>query len=369
MMLHLDLRCRVGGFELAVRELVETGGCTGIFGRSGSGKTTLLRAVAGFQAADGSIRLGEELWLDSIKGVNWPPHRRRAGYVFQRGALFSHLDVRGNLDYPVRRLKSRHNSSEDWPGRPGFDRVVEALDLGSLLHRHVNGLSGGETQRVALGRALLSDPALMLLDEPLSALDLGRKVDILPFLARIKSEFRVPMLYVSHSVDELVRVADHLLVLADGEVLAHGETGAVLERLDVQSVTGRFEGGSVVTAQVERHDPTRFLTLMGFAGTRISMPMLDRLEPGTAVRLRIRSRDVAIATEQPRGISIRNVVPAEVLEVDLEAGSPYAEVLLNAGNQHLRARITRDAVADLQLVPGGEVFALIKSVTFDHRAL
>jgi len=369
MMLDVDLQCRVGGFQLAVRELIAADRCTGIFGRSGSGKTTLLRAIAGFQPVEGSLRLGEDLWFDSAKGVNRPPHLRRAGYVFQRGALFSHLDVRGNLEYPLRRMKARDDSSGKTAGRPGFDRVVEALDLGPLLNRRVDGLSGGEIQRVALGRALLSDPALMLLDEPLSALDLGRKIDILPFLVRIKSEFRVPMIYVSHSVDELVRIADHLLVLADGQVLAHGETGAVLERLDVQSVTGRFEGGSVITVQVERHDPDRFLTLMGFAGTPISMPMLDRLEPGTSVRLRIRSRDVAIATEKPRGISIRNVVPAEVLEVALEEGSPYAEVLLNAGHQHLRARITRDAVVDLRLAPGVHVFALIKSVTFDHRAL
>jgi molybdate transport system ATP-binding protein len=365
MMLQVDLRARVGAFELSVREAIETEGCTGVFGRSGSGKTTLLRTLAGFQAAQGSIRLGEDLWFDSAERVNRPPHLRQAGYVFQRGALFVHLDVRANLEYPLRRLKANRGST----GKTVFDRVVEALDLGPLLARRTDGLSGGETQRVALGRALLSDPALLLLDEPLSALDLGRKVDILPFLVRIKSEFRVPMLYVSHSVDELVRVADRLLVLEGGRVLAHGETGAVLERLDVQSVTGRFEGGSVVTVQVERHDPARFLTLMAIAGTGISMPMLDRLEPGTSVRLRIRSRDVAIATEKPRGISIRNVVPAQVLEVGVEADSPYAEVLLKAGDQHLRARITRDAVADLQLAPGVNVFALIKSVAFDHRVL
>jgi molybdate transport system ATP-binding protein len=177
------------------------------------------------------------------------------------------------------------------------------------------------------------------------------------------------VLHVSHSVDELVRVADRLLVLAQGRVRAHGETSAVLERLDVQSVTGRFEGGSVITVQVERHDPDRWLTVLRLGDHAITMPILDRLDPGRQVRLRIRSRDVALATQRPEGISIRNVVPARILEISIEPDSPYAEVLLDAGGEHLRARITRDAVEELALGAGQPVFALIKSVTFDHRVL
>ncbi len=360
-MLHIDVRGRAGEFEFEVREGLSASGCTGVFGPSGAGKTTLLRIIAGFQQSEGQIRFGDDIWLDSSAGKLIPPHRRRIGYVFQHGALFAHLRVRGNLEYALKRQQG--------PSAFTFDRVVTALELGTLLERQVQQLSGGEIQRVALGRALLSNPALMLLDEPLSALDVARKIDILPFLIRIREEFAVPMLHVSHNVDELVRVADRLLVLAGGRVQAHGETAQVLERLDVQSVTGRFEGGSVITVMVLRHDATRRLTVLRFGDTDITMPILERLESGQAVRLRIRSRDVALATERPRGISIRNIVAAEILEIAVEPESPYAEVLLESGGEHLRARITQDAVAELALRIGSKVFALIKGVIFDHRVL
>lgn len=360
-MLHLAVRGRAGQFDFVVDADIAGSGCTGIFGPSGSGKTTLLRIIAGFQSAQGVIRFGDATWLDSSRGIDVPAHRRRIGYVFQQGALFPHLRVRGNLVWPLRRLGGA--------APIGLDRVVHALELESLLDRRIQQLSGGEVQRVALGRAMLSNPALLLLDEPLSALDNTRKVDILPFLIRIRSEFGVPVLHVSHSVDELVRVADRLLVLAQGRVRAHGETAEVLERLDVQSVTGRFEGGSVITVRVERHEPGRWLTVLRLGDHPITMPILDRLEPGRDIRLRIRSRDVALATGRPVGISIRNVVPARIIEVSIEPESPYAEVLLDAGGEHLRSRITRDAVDELALEPGKGVFALIKSVTFDHRVL
>lgn len=360
-MLHVEVRGRAGEFEFAIDADIAGSGCTGVFGPSGSGKTTLLRIIAGFQSAQGIVRFGDTTWLDSSRGIEVPAHRRRIGYVFQQGALFPHLRVRGNLAWPLRRLGA--------PVPIGLDRVVRALELEGLLERRVQQLSGGEVQRVALGRALLSNPALLLLDEPLSALDNARKVDILPFLIRIRSEFGLPVLHVSHNVDELVRVADRLLVLARGRVQAQGETAEVLERLDVQSVTGRFEGGSVITVRVERHDPGRWLTVLRLGNHTITMPILERLEPGRDIRLRIRSRDVALATERPKGISIRNVVPARILEIGIEPESPYAEVLLDAGGEHLRARITRDAVEELGLESGKPVFALIKSVTFDHRVL
>lgn len=354
MTLHINMQVTAGEFFLSVAETLPMEGCTAVFGPSGAGKSTLLRGLAGFQKTTGRIQCEETVWLDSSHGTDMPAHRRRLGYVFQQGQLFPHLNVEGNLRYAQRRADSK--TSMQW------DRVVKALELGGMLVRGVLSLSGGERQRVALGRALLSAPRLLLLDEPLSALDNQRKAEILPFLERTKDEFRLPMLYVSHSLDEVTRLADRVLVLADGEVKALGETVSVLERLDVQSLTGTFEAGAIVTATVLDHDQSRLLTSLRFGDAVITMPLLPHLLPGRVVRLRIRSRDVAIALQRPEGISIRNVVAARILDVVTNATSPYAEVLLEAGSEHLRARITRAAAEDLALSPGLGVYALIKSV-------
>lgn len=354
MTLHIVMQVKAGEFHLNVTETLPMEGCTAVFGPSGAGKSTLLRGLAGFQKATGRIQCDETIWLDSDRDVDMPTHTRRLGFVFQQGQLFPHLGVEGNLRYAQRRASS--TASIQW------DRVVEALELGSMLARKVQSLSGGERQRVALGRALLSAPQLLLLDEPLSALDNQRKAEILPFLERAKDEFRLPMLYVSHSLDEVTRLADRVLVLADGEVKALGETVSVLERLDVQSLTGRFDAGAIVTTTVVGHHAMRMLTSLRFGDAEITMPLLPHLSTGQVVRLRIRSRDVAIALQRPEGISIRNVVAARILDVVTDPTSPYAEILLEAGSEHLRARITRAAAEDLVLTPGLGVYALIKSV-------
>ncbi len=354
MTLHIDMQVTAGEFRLSVTETLPMDGCTAVFGPSGAGKSTLLRGLAGFQFATGRIQCEETVWLDSSRGTDMPSHTRRLGYVFQQGQLFPHLNVEGNLRYAQRRASAA--ASMQW------DRVVKALELDAMLARKVQTLSGGERQRVALGRALLSAPRLLLLDEPLSALDNQRKAEILPFLERAKDEFRLPMLYVSHSLDEVTRLADRVLVLAGGEVKALGETVAILERLDVQSLTGTFEAGAIVTATVFGHDQTRLLTSLRFGDAVITMPLLLHISPGQSVRLRIRSRDVAIALQRPEGISIRNVVAARILDVVSDPASPYSEVLLETGSEHLRARITRAAAEDLDLNPGLRVYALIKSV-------
>lgn len=358
MTLQMDLTVSAGDFCLRVGESIPLAGCTAVFGPSGAGKSTLLRSLAGFQPATGRIRFDDTVWLDSSRGVDMPSHTRRLGYVFQHGQLFPHLDVEGNLRFAQRRSPST--------GPMQWDRVVAELDLGAMLVRTVQSLSGGERQRVALARALLSSPRLLLLDEPLSALDNQRKVEILPFLERVKHEFQVPMLYVSHSLDEVARLADRVLVLAEGEVKALGETVSVLERLDVQSVTGRFEAGAIITAAVTGHDHARMLTSLRLGDALITMPLLPHLIAGQVVRLRIRSPDVAIALQRPEGISIRNMVPARILDIVADPTSPFAEVLLQTGSEHLRARITRAAAEDLGLTPGLDVHALIKSVAFDH---
>jgi molybdate transport system ATP-binding protein len=353
--LTLDFSLRLDNFDLKVDTRLDLAGVTAVFGPSGSGKSSLLRAIAGFEAAEGTIRCGGELWLGD--GVNVPPHRRRVGYMFQDARLFPHLDVRGNLDYAWKRRTGETAI--------GFDQVIEAMDLSGLLHRSVAALSGGERQRVALGRTLLGTPRLLLLDEPLAALDTDRKADILPYLERLPEEFGVPTLYVSHDIDEVAHLADRVLVLARGGIQAQGPTAEILERLDLAPYTGRFEAGVLVEGEVSRHDDRLRLTVIDLHGATLTAPYAPALAVGERVRLRIRARDVAVALNQPEGLSIRNVIPGRIvtIAVDEEAGS--AETIIDAGGPRLRARLTLAAIEDLGLEEGADVYALIKSVSLE----
>ncbi len=350
--LELDVAARLGAFDLEATVELPLDGITAVFGPSGGGKTTLLRTIAGFESARGHIAVREEHWLDSSRRIDVPPHRRPVGCVFQDARLFGHLRVRGNLRYAARRAL---------PRGAAVDEVVDAFDLGPLLSRPVAGLSGGERQRVALARALLTNARLLLLDEPLSALDTERKADILSYLETLP----VPMLYVSHAIDEVALLAERTLVLADGRVRAFGATREVLERLDIQSITGRFEAGALVLARVAEHDPQYQLTTLNVGGQRIVMPMSARLAEGEFARVRVRARDVALATARPRALSIRNVLRGTLIDLVREEDSPFAEALIEIGDQHLRARITRAAADDLELSVGQGIYALVKSATFD----
>ena len=356
-MLSIDARLSFGEFGLEVVRELPLEGITAIFGPNGSGKSTLLRVLAGFERADGRVALGAERWLDSAARLHVPPHRRPVGYMFQDLRLFEHLDVAGNLRFAARRQPQRGF---------GLDDVVAALDLRGLLERRIGALSGGERQRVALGRTLLTHPKLLLLDEPLSALDVNRKEEILPYLEQLPARFELPTLYVTHSIDEVARLADRVLLLAGGRVRAFGPTAQVAQRLDVEPWTSRFEAGVVVEARVTAHDAHYGLTSLDLAGHRLDVPVATRVAVGSTVRLRIRARDVALATRRPEAVSIRNVLAGTVDEIVEGSGSPYAETFIALGNTRLRARITRAAVDDLGLVPGLPVFALIKSVSFDR---
>ncbi len=358
-MIELNVRLGLGALELDVQASLPLAGISALFGPSGSGKTTLLRVIAGLQDAQGHVRVGGEAWLDSAAGVNVPAHRRSVGYVFQDTRLFPHLNVAGNLEFAARRAPA---------GDIGFDAVVSALDLAALLPRAVSGLSGGERQRVALGRTLLTQPQLLLLDEPLSALDAARKAEILPYLQALPAQFSIPSIYVSHAVDEVALLADRTVVLSGGRVRASGPTPEILERLDLQPLTGLFEAGVVVSARVSGELAEFQLTELELGGQTLSMPHVAGVAVGDQVRLRIRARDVALATLRPAGLSIRNVLPATVVEVVTAQESALAEVLLDVGGERLRARVTRAAVHELGLSAGGQVFALIKSVTFDGHA-
>jgi molybdate transport system ATP-binding protein len=353
---------RYPGFELDFACDFILAGVTALFGPSGAGKSTVLRILAGLESdADGRIHFNGETWLDSDAGQAVPAHRRGVGYVFQDARLFSHLDVRGNLRFAERRARLGENGT-------GFDEVVEALDLGSLLTRGTEALSGGERQRVAIGRALLTRPRLLLLDEPLAAMDAARKGEILPYIEALPEEFGIPAIYVSHSVDEVARLADQMIVMAAGRVAASGAAVEVLERPDLQHLTGHFEAGAVIDARVVEHDREFHLTRVEFCGQPILMPVVD-LPIGEVIRLRIRARDVALATRRPEAVSVRNVIEGVLTEIVEEPETAFAEVFIDAGGGLIRSRVTRKAVADLRLAKGDRIFALVKSVSFDRRAL
>jgi molybdate transport system ATP-binding protein len=360
--LELDVALDYPGFGLRFAAALPLVGITGLFGPSGCGKSTLLRIIAGLERnARGRVAFDGEAWQEGAGGRFVPPHRRGVGYVFQETRLFPHLTVAGNLGYADRRSRHAGNAIR-------MTDVIEALDLQPLLERRTTGLSGGERQRVAIARTLLSRPRLLLMDEPLAALDYRRKGEILPYIERLPSTFGLPMVYVTHAIDEVSRLAERLILMAAGAKTAVGPTADLLNRLDLQPATGRFEAGSMVTAQVIEHDPAFRLTRLEFEGQNLLMPAAD-LAPGERVQLRIRARDVALATTRPTGISIRNIFEGTIAEIVLEPDTAFAETLVAIGGARLRARITRAAVAELGLAPGSPVFALVKSVNFDRRAL
>ena len=356
-------RLRFGDFDLDAEIDTTLSGTTALFGPSGGGKSTLLRVIAGLEnRADGHVVFDGTPWADSSKRLFTPPHRRPVGTVFQDGRLFAHLTVAGNLRYAERR--SRHG-----PGSIDLDTVIDRLSLEPLLARRPDTLSGGERQRVALGRTLLTGPRLLLLDEPLSALDRERKADILPYLRGLPEAFGIPTIYVSHAIEEIAQLAETVIVLAEGRVRGIGPVAEMLERIDLQPVTGRFEAGALLEARVTEQDTTWRLTRLDLEGQPLVMPMLPGLEIGVTVRLRVRARDVALAIHRPEGISTRNILAGTIDGITVESDTAFAEVTVALRSQRLRARVTREAVHTLGLVTGAPVHALVKSASFDRRGL
>ncbi len=353
----------LGGFSLDVAFEAPMRGVTALFGASGCGKSTTLRCVAGLHRLPGRLFVGGEAWQDDGAGAFLPTHRRPVGVVFQDANLFAHLSVRGNLLYGARRAE-----------RSGVraairaDDVIRLLGLERLLDRAPAALSGGERQRVAVGRALLSQPRLLLMDEPLSSLDQMAKDEILPYFETLHERLSIPILYVSHDIAEVARLADRMIVLSSGRTLAEGPVRDLLERLDLQPETGRFEAGVVLTARVTGHDRTYGVTHLDHHGQALSMPARD-LAVGAEVRLRVRARDVSLATRRPEAISVRNILSGTVVEIAEDPETADAETLVDIGGGRLRARITRQSVADLRLAPGVPVYALVKSIAFDRDTL
>jgi len=358
--LTTDIRVAFPDFALEVSHVFPGHGIAALFGPSGCGKSTLLRIIAGFECgASGRITFGDEVWLGPRSFL--APHRRGVGYVFQDARLFPHLTVRGNLDYA-------HKRAADFPARYAFDDVVEVLDLAPLLDRRAPQLSGGEKQRVAIGRTLLARPRLLLMDEPLAALDTRRKGEILPYIRRLPSAFGVPVIYVTHALEEVTQLCDRIVALSEGRIAATGGVAETLERLDLSGVQGRFEAGTVLTGRMIAQDKTLHLSRVDLGGVHIEVPQIG-LAAGNDIRLRVRARDVSLALTRPEGISIRNALDARLLSIESEPATAFAEVLLEVAGQHLRARVTRAAIADLGLSEGQSVVALVKAVSFDRQAL
>ncbi|ROZ76580.1 molybdenum ABC transporter ATP-binding protein [Ramlibacter sp. WS9] len=329
-------------------------GITALFGPSGSGKTTLLRCVAGLERAPGAlVRIAGEVWQDEGNGVFLPPWRRPLGYVFQEASLFDHLDVRGNLQYGQRR-------SGSVGGAIALDDVIDLLGIGGLLERRTHALSGGERQRVAIARALATQPRLLLLDEPLASLDHARRQEILPWLERLRDELHIPMLYVTHSADEVARLAETLIVLDHGRVTAAGPTAQVLARIDAPVILGE-DAGALLDATVGERDERWHLARVDFAGG--SLWLRDTgVATGRRVRLRVLARDVSLATEEPRATSIQNLLPCVVDSIAPDSHPSQVLVRLACGESMLLARITARAADALDLVAGTPVWAQVKSV-------
>jgi molybdate transport system ATP-binding protein len=357
-MIAVDIEQRLGTFHLDVAFAAEAP-IVGLFGRSGSGKTSVINAIAGVaRPQKGSIRINDALLLDTERRIDVPPDRRRVGYVFQDALLFPHMDVEANLTYG-QRLRPRGERYIDEA------RVVELLGLGGLLRRAPGALSGGEKQRVAIGRALLAQPRILLMDEPLAALDVPRKGEILDYIERLRDEVSIPIVYVSHSVAEITRLADTVVVLSEGKCTAAGDVADVMGRLDVESAAGRYEAGSVIETRVAAHDPEFALTTLAFGDFELVVPRVE-LSPGERVRARVRARDVSLSIGKPMGISILNVLAARVTAFDEDAG-PAVDVKLAIGGAMLVARITRRSFRQLGIRVGQDVHALVKAVSIDRQ--
>ena len=303
MSLDIAIAQQLGSFALDVAFATGDGRVTALFGASGSGKTATVRAIAGMTRPDrGHIRIGGETYFDRAARIDRPPNRRGVGYVFQDAKLFPHFNVRNNLLYGWRRAPER---------RIGPDEVIDLLGIAPLLDRRPHALSGGERQRVALGRALLAQPRLLLMDEPLAALDAPRRAEILPFIERLRDQLDLPILYVSHAIEEVVRLADNLVVLADGRVLAAGPLVETMRQPALRPILGAFDYGAVLEATVAGHDTDFALTLLATPGGQLRVPRLDAA-PGTKVRVRIRARDTAVALDPPQRSSVVNVLTGAV---------------------------------------------------------
>ena len=355
-MLKVQVRHQRENFQLDVDFTTAKTGVTALYGRSGAGKTTLINFIAGLERPDsGYIAVAGKVLLDSAKSIDVPPERRGIGYVFQDDRLFPHLKVRGNLRYGM--------SS---PDRGHFDRIISLLELEPLLQRNPRDLSGGERQRVAIGRALLAQPNILLLDEPLTGVDRKLRENLLTYIEKLPSEIDIPVVYVSHSVEEVMRLADYLVIVENGGVAVAGIADDVMNQRQAISLLGGLDAGTILSAQVSGDDPGYGLSRLKFGGGTLLVPHLD-LPPASRLRIRIAAKDVSLALVAPEKLSVLNVFSGIVQNVS-EGVDAHVDVVIDIGCL-LRARLTRKSVDQLSLSPGTPIFALVKSVALNQRSI
>jgi molybdate transport system ATP-binding protein len=354
-MLQVQLRKRRGDFSLDVNFAAPVPGITALFGRSGCGKSTVISLIAGLLSPDaGRVQIGDDVLVDSERHIEVDARHRRIGVVFQEARLFPHLSVLGNLQYGARRLPRAA------PTPIGFDDVVTLLGLGALTARRPHELSGGEKQRVSLGRALLAQPRLLLLDEPLASLDLARREELLPYFEKLRDALAIPIVYVSHQFDEVLRLATRVVLLDAGRVLADGDLAAVSRHPALREIVGPDAVGAVMSGVIERTDDA------GLTVVRIGDAQLVVDEPATAgqrIQIQVLARDVIIAASRPTGLSVRNVVAARVVSVTPDVGRAVLVELDIGRTATLLARVTARASQELELAPQKDVWALIKAVS------
>lgn len=355
-MIDVRLNIAYSGFSLDVDLNLPGRGVTALYGHSGSGKTTCLRCIAGLERADhGFIQINDEVWQDSDNGIFVPPHKRALGYVFQEASLFPHLSVLANLQFGLKRIAKSQR-------RVDMAQATELLGIGHLLERHPQHLSGGERQRVGIARALLTSPKLLLMDEPLAALDSQRKNEILPYLQRLHDELDIPVLYVSHAQDEVARLADHLVLLSDGKALASGPIGETLARLDLPMAMGD-DAGVIIEGQVSAYDAQYQLLSLQLPATEMSIRVTHApMKVGQTLRCKVHARDISLTLQNSEFSSILNRLPVTVVSEQSADNAAHVLIRLDAGGTPLVARITRYSRDQLAVHPGQLLWAQIKAV-------
>jgi molybdate transport system ATP-binding protein len=355
-MLHLSVSKRWDGFELRAQLDAPTPGIIALFGRSGCGKTTLINIISGLLAPDeGRVALDGVVLTDTRERIAIPVERRRIGYVFQDSRLFPHLGVLANLRYGLRRAPKGSSSIR-------FDEVLALLGLEPLLARRPYQLSGGERQRVALGRALLSQPRLLLLDEPLAALDAARREEVLPYLERLRDRLSIPMVYVSHQLEEVLRLATHVALMAAGEIVASGALSDISLRPELQAIVGSEAVGAILDGTVVRVDAERGVTDVQVARgvLHVSLP---EASVGARIRLQLLARDIILATEAPRGLTVRNAIQGIIADISDDLGNAVLVKVDIGSGVAVLSRVTRHAAEDLGLRRGMRVWTLVKAVS------
>jgi molybdate transport system ATP-binding protein len=355
-MIEARLKIAYSGFSLDVDLHLPGRGVSALYGHSGSGKTTCLRCIAGLERAEqGFVQINDEIWQDSDNGIFVPPHKRALGYVFQEASLFPHLSVLANLQFGLKRIAKSQR-------RVDLAQATELLGIGHLLERHPQHLSGGERQRVGIARALLTSPKLLLMDEPLAALDSQRKSEILPYLQRLHDELDIPVLYVSHAQDEVARLADHLVLLSDGKALASGPIGETLARLDLPMAMGD-DAGVIIEGQVSAYDAQYQLLSLQLPATDMSIRVThEPMAVGQTLRCKVHARDISLALHNDASSSILNRLPVTVVSEQAADNAAHVLIRLDAGGTPLLARITRYSRDHLDIHPGQQLWAQIKAV-------